>query len=388
MRQSFDELLTRGVSECTDKKHLSVRLHSGEKLRIKFGIDPTSPHLHLGRAVPLLKLRDFQQVGHTIIIIIGDFTAVIGDTSDKDAERPMLTPEQVETNKKTYLQQAAKILDIDKAEIYHNTKWLGGLTYREIGEQADIFSVADFIARSNIKSRLDTGKRVSLREMLYPLMQGYDSVMVKADLEVGGNDQWFNLLAGRTLQEKYRQQPQDILTTNLIMGTDGRKMSSSWGNTINLLENPIDMFGKIMRLVDSEIIPYFVHCTRVSLEEIITIEKNIQSGENPKDSKMKLAYEITKIYSGTDGADAGKEHFTRVIQNKEQPNEIGESAVDGMTIIEALVISGLSPSMSDARRVIEQGGVKIDDALVHNATDLVQKGSVIQKGKREFVRVI
>lgn len=388
MNQSIDELLSRGVTQCTDKKHLFNRLHSGEKLRIKFGTDPTSPNLHLGRAVPLLKLRDFQEMGHTIVFIIGDFTATVGDTSDKDAERPMLTPEQVETNKQTYLEQAAKIIDIDKAEIYHNTKWLGGLTYREIGEQANAFSVADFIARSNIKDRLESGKRVSLREMLYPLMQGYDSVMVKADVEIGGNDQWFNLLAGRSLQEKYHQQPQDILTMNLIAGTDGRKMSSSWGNTINLTDSPVDMFGKIMRLVDGEIIPYFIHCTRVPLDDISKFKGELQNGANPKDIKMILAQEITTIYWGADGALQGKEHFVQVIQNKEKPNEIGESAVAGKTIAEALVISGLSASMSDARRVIDQGGVSIDDQPVSDEKTIVTKGSVIQKGKREFVRVI
>jgi len=388
MQQSLDELLSRGTSQCTDKKHLLARLHSGEKLRIKFGTDPTSPNLHLGRAVPLLKLRDFQEMGHTIVFIIGDFTATVGDTSDKDAERPMLTPEQVETNKKTYLEQASKIIDIDKAEIYHNTKWLGGLTYREIGEQADIFSVADFIARSNIKDRLAAGKRVSLREMLYPLMQGYDSVMVKADVEIGGNDQWFNLLAGRSMQEKYHQPPQDIMTLDLIMGTDGRKMSSSWGNTINLTDSPVDMFGKIMRLVDTEIIPYFIHCTRIPLVDIATYERDLKHDANPKDVKMKLAHEITKIYWGDSGADTGRDHFVNVIQNKEKPHEIGESAVSGKTIVQALILAGLAPSASDARRVIAQGGVKVDDTVVSDDSTIVTKGSVIQKGKREFRRVV
>ncbi|PIU01759.1 tyrosine--tRNA ligase, partial [bacterium (Candidatus Torokbacteria) CG09_land_8_20_14_0_10_42_11] len=209
--QKIKEVLTRGVAEVIDAKHLEARIRKGEKLRVKLGIDPTSPNLHLGRSIPLLKLRDFQDLGHQVVFIIGDFTGLIGDTSDKNAERPMLEKKTVESNMKTYLAQAGKILDTKKFEFHYNSQWLGKLNYQEIGEQADLFSVAEFIGRENIKKRLNEKKRVSLREMLYPLMQGYDSVAIAADVELGGTDQRFNLLAGRKMQEYFGQKPQDIL---------------------------------------------------------------------------------------------------------------------------------------------------------------------------------
>ena len=230
----IEELLSRGVAEVIDRERLKERLLRGEELRIKLGIDPTSPNLHLGRAVSILKMRDFQELGCKLVLIVGDFTGQIGDTSDKESERPMLGRDLIEENMRSYTEQLGKLIDLSKAEIHYNSTWLEKLGFDDIGEQADHFSVAEFIARENIKKRLDEGKRVSLREMLYPLMQGYDSVAVNADVELGGTDQRFNLLAGRRLQEAHGQSAQDILMTNLILGTDGRKMSSSWGNTINL----------------------------------------------------------------------------------------------------------------------------------------------------------
>src|SRR3990167_7492449 len=251
MHKDTEEILTRGVSEVIGQKDLESKLASRTKLRVKLGIDPTSPDLHLGRSVPLLKMRDFQKLGHKAVMIVGDFTGVIGDTSDKDSERPMLDHLVIEENKKNYFTQVGKIIDLDQAELRYNSEWLESLTYREIGEHADQFSVADFIARENIKRRLDSGKRVSLREVLYPLMQGYESVAVNSDVELGGVDQRFNLLAGRTLQEHFKQEPQHVvMTTFPVEGTDGRKMSSSWGNTINFNDIPSDMYGKIMSVRD------------------------------------------------------------------------------------------------------------------------------------------
>jgi len=223
----INELLTRGVEDVISKENLKKKLISGKQLRIKLGIDPTSPNIHLGRAIPLLKLKDFQDLGHQIVLIIGDFTGLVGDTSDKDSERPMLSEEVVKTNLKNYVEQAAKIIDIKKCEVHYNSKWLAKLDYYKIGQQADVFSLSDFISRENIKKRLDKGKRISFRELMYPLMQGYDSVAIKADVEIGGTDQRFNLLAGRDLQRYYKQEPQDILMNPLIEGLDGRKMSSN-----------------------------------------------------------------------------------------------------------------------------------------------------------------
>lgn len=387
----IDEIVTRGVSEVIELEHLRERLLSGENLRIKFGIDPTSSNIHLGRSVPLLKLRDLQSLGHTIIFIIGDFTGVVGDTSDKDSERPMLSQESVHNNMQSYVEQAAKILNMDKVEVHYNSEWLGKLSYDEIGEHADQFSVAEFIARDNIKKRLDSGKRVSLREMLYPLMQGYDSVAVKADVEIGGNDQRFNILAGRKLQAHYNQAPQDILLTNLILGTDGRKMSSSWGNTINLSDSIQDMFGKVMSIPDDVIIDYFVHCTRVSMQEISQIAEGIVTGGmNPRDAKIRLAKEIVTIYHSAKDAEEAEKYFIDTFSKKEIPTDAREIVVQvDEKYIDVLAENGLAESKGDARRKIEQGGVSFEgeklfaDALVSEADN----GKVLKVGKKDFVRI-
>ena len=385
----IDELLTRGVSEVIDKEHLKKALLSGKKLRVKLGIDPTSPNLHIGRMVTLLKLRDFQELGHQAVFIVGDFTGIIGDTSDKEAERKMLGQEVVQKNMQTYKEQASKILDMDRAEVRHNSEWLGKLNFGEIGRLADQFSLAEFVARENIKKRMDAGNRVSLRELLYPLMQGYDSIAVEADVELGGTDQRFNLLAGRTLQKNYNQGPQDILMTNLILGTDGRKMSSSWGNTINLTEDPKEMFGKVMSVPDDIIITYFVHCTRVPMEEVTEYEKQLASGKvNPRDIKMKLAFEITKLVWGKEGAEEGQKHFTSVFQEHEVPEDVPKFEMAGESIVDVLVASQLASSKSDARRLLEQGSIKVNEMVVKSAEEIVEKDSVVQKGKRFFVKVV
>jgi len=386
--RQVDELLTRGVSEVIDKEDLKKKLLSGKRLRIKLGIDPTSPNLHLGRSVTLLKMRDLQQLGHKIVFIIGDFTGVIGDTSDKESERPMLSEKQVKENMKSYVKQVKKLLDIEKAEIHHNSSWLKKLGYKEISKQADQFSVTEFISRENIKKRLDQGARVSLREVLYPLMQGYDSVAIKADLELGGTDQRFNLLAGRKLQQFYGQAPQNILMVDLIPGTDGRKMSSSWGNTINLLDEPDNMFGKVMSIPDDLIITYFKSCTRVPMEEVDALAKALFAEEiNPRDVKMKLAFEITKIYWGEKKAQKAQENFVKIFQKKQLPQKMKVVPVNGKTILDALVLSKLAASKSDARRLLNQKSIKINHQTVSSIEHKVTKGDIIQKGKRFFVKV-
>jgi tyrosyl-tRNA synthetase len=392
MQVSFDdqrirELLTRGVEEVIHAESLEKRLRSGKQLRIKLGIDPTSPHIHLGRSVPLLKLRDFQALGHKIVFIVGDFTGVIGDTSDKESERPMLSEKEVEENKKTYFAQVAKILDIDEVEFRYNAEWLGPLTYKEITQHADAFSVADFTARDNIRRRLDAGKRVSLREVLYPVMQGYDSVAVRADVEIGGTDQRFNLLAGRTLQERFGQEPQDIITNPLINGTDGRKMSSSWGNTITLTMEPSDMYGKVMRMADSELTTYFTICTRVPLEEIEEMNRALENGTNPRDIKMKLAHEIVRMYHGEEAAGKAESAFIETFQKGQVPDEVPEIAAP---YVENLIRHGIIPSKAELRRLLEAGGVR-DAGTESKLTEFPEavSGPVILKiGKRRFVKLI
>lgn len=384
----INDILTRGVEEIIDKKRIEARLRSGEILRVKFGIDPTSPNIHIGRSVPLLKLGDFQKLGHKIILIIGDFTGVVGDTSDKDGERPMLTAEQVKRNMKDYKQQAGKIIDINKCEIYYNSEWLKKLDYNEIYEQANIFSLNDFISRENIKKRLDSGKRVSLRELFYPLMQGYDSVYVKADIEIGGIDQRFNLLAGREMQRYFKQKPQEIVMNPLIEGLDGRKMSSSWGNSINLLDSPNDMYGKLMSLDDKLIIKYFILATRVEIDKIDQYKTMLESRVNPRDIKMRLAYNIVEFYHSSHDAKMAEEYFINTFRKKEIPTELLEIKPTKYDIVSILIEAGFSFSKTEARRNIEQNGVRINGKPINDPKIIIERGSVVQKGKRFFVKII
>ena len=260
------------------------------------------------------------------------------------------------------------------------------MNFNDIGFQAEAFSISDFIDRENIKRRLDSGTRVSLREVLYPLMQGYDSVAVKADLELGGTDQKFNLLAGRNIQKIYKQRPQNIMTMNLIAGTDGRKMSSSWGNTITLRDTSTDMFGKIMTIPDNLIATYFVHCTRMTMDEIKIVEEKIINGGNPKDAKMKLAKEIVRMYHGDKSAEEAEKYFISTFQKKEIPEEIAEFPIAGKNIIDALADSKLAESKSEARRLIAEKGIKINGETVSSADATLKSGDIIQKGKRFFAK--
>lgn len=388
--QKIDEILTRGVAEVIHFDILRTKLLAGKPLRIKFGVDPTGPNLHVGRACAIWKLRELQDLGHQIIFIIGDFTAVIGDTSDKDAERQMLTREAVEQNLATYYIQAGKILDMSKVEKHHNTEWLEKLTYREIGQHADVFSVSDFIARDNIKRRLDTGKRVSLREVLYPLMQGYDSVVVKADVEIGGTDQKFNILAGRTLQNHFGQDPQNIILLELIDGLDGRKMSSSFGNTINLTDTANNMFGKVMSLRDELLVTYFKSVTRVPLERINEIKITLGNGGNPRDIKLALGEEIVALYHGHEEAVRARETFISTFQKKEIPDELEEvSTKDGELLVDVLLRAEMVSSKTDFRHLVEEGAVKKlnPEEKITDTKALATRG-VYKVGKKRFVKIV
>lgn len=390
--KTYEELLTRGVEEIIERSQLENKLKSGKRLRIKFGIDPTSPNIHIGRAVPLLKLRDFQELGHKIVLIIGDFTGIIGDTSDKESERPMLTEKQVKDNMKSYIEQAKKVIDIRKCEVYYNSKWLNKLGYKEIGRQANVFSLNEFISRENIKKRLDAGKHISLRELLYPLMQGYDSVKVKADVEIGGTDQRFNLLAGRELQRYYGQTPQDIITNPLIEGLDGRKMSSSWGNTINLFDPANEMYGKIMSLRDELIIKYFILTTRLDMIKVNEYKKDLEGGNNPKDHKMRLAFEIVKFYHSEKKAIGAEKEFIKIFKDKQLPSEIQtiEIKESVLNILDLLVRAKLAVSKSEAKRLIIQNGVKINEDVQSdwNKSVEIKKGMTVSVGRRNFVKIV
>lgn len=390
--EKIQNLLQKGVVEIIHKDHLLKALKGGKKLRVKLGIDPTSPNIHIGRAVVLWKLRAFQELGHQVVFIVGDFTGQIGDTSDKDAERPMLSEAEIKKNLKTYFEQAYKILDKKKTEVHYNSTWLKGLGFAEIGRLANMFGLHEFSSRENIAKRMNAGKRVSLRELLYPLMQGYDSVAVKADVELGGTDQRFNVLAGRTIQEGYGMKPQDILITQLIEGTDGRKMSSSWGNTINLTDAPDVMFGKAMSIPDTLMDTYFLLTANFSEKELKNVKKEIR---NPRDLKIKLASSLVEMYYDSSTATKAREGFIAQFSNKELPTEIPEQKVKAgnYSLVDLLVITKLTSSKGEARRLIAQNGVKLNQKVMNG--ELAEKPIVVanknnlilQVGKRKFVKI-
>ncbi len=392
--EAVKELLTRGVTEVVDREHLEAALKSGKKLRVKLGIDPTGPKVHLGNAVILRKLRDFQRLGHKAVLIVGDFTALIGDPSDKLSKRPMLTPTQVKANLKDYKAQLGKILDLKKTEFHFNSKWLSKLKFAEIAELAETFTIQQMLARRNFKDRIESGTEISLRELLYPLMQGYDSVAIKADVEIGGFDQLFNVLAGRIIQRAYNQPVQDILTGEMLDGTDGRKMSKSWGNVVNISEPANEMFAKIMAVKDELIEKYFVLCTDMAVADIKKIIVSVKAGKtNPRDAKIVLAKEIVTLYHNANAAKGAEAEFRKVYQREELPSKIKSVSVKTGAILlrDLVVMAGLAPSKSEAYRLITQGGIKVDGVKVtdpQKSIDINATGVILQSGKAKFVKAV
>jgi len=394
--QQIEEILTRGVDEIIVKESLEKKLNSGRQLRVKFGIDPTGTDLHIGHAVTLRKLKQFQDLGHQVILLIGDYTAMIGDPSGRDKTRPILNEKDVKHNMKTYLAQAAKVIDIKKAEIRHNSEWYAkpGFTSLLMDITSKI-TVARILERDDFQKRLKEGSDIQMQEIMYPLLQGYDSVMLKADVELGGSDQKFNLLMGRKLQKKYDQPEQDIMTMALLEGLDGeKKMSKSYGNYIALLDAPADMFGKVMSMPDALMKKYFELATDVPLSEVANEIKT-----NPMETKKRLAREIVTLYHSAKQAQAAQDNFIKVFSQGEKPEDIkvykvsakGGSASGGKShkVLEILVEAGLASSNGEARRLIEQKGVKINDVVIEDVNQVLSKGEhLIQKGKRFFVKVI
>ncbi|GMX58869.1 MAG: tyrosine--tRNA ligase [Candidatus Microsyncoccus archaeolyticus] len=387
----IEELISRGTEDIIDKKHLKEALLSGKKLNVKFGIDPTGPKIHLGRATLLMKLKDFQDLGHKITLIIGDFTALIGDASDKTAMRKPLASEEIKKNMKNYLPQIGRILDLKKVNVRYNSEWLGKLSTKELLRICMNFTAQQMIQRRNFKERWEEGKEIGLHELLYPIFQGYDSVAIKSDIELGGFDQLFNLKSGRDLQRMFNQEPQDIMTLRMIYGLDGRKMSTSWGNVINILDDPKDIFGKIMSLKDELIFDYFESCTRMPLSEIKKIKKEIK---NPKEIKKILGREIVKQFYSEKEAEAAQKEFEKIFEKKDLPTKIKEIKIKEkeINVLDLMVLSGLSSSKGEAKRVVEQGGFKI----IKGENSKVEKDwkkiitieeMVLQSGKRNFVKI-
>lgn len=389
--KKIEEILTRGVEGVFVLDDLKEKLMSGKKLRIKLGIDPTGPKIHIGRAVVLRKLRAFQDLGHKIVLIVGDFTAQIGDSSDKSEKRPMLTKKEIKNNLKDYKKQLGKIINLSKTEFKFNSKWLKKLKFQEIAELAESFSVQQMSNRRNFKERLEKGQDISLREFLYPLMQGYDSVIVKADIEIGGSDQLFNLMAGRTIQKKYNQREQNILTVQMLEGTDGGKMSTSKGNVINITDEPNEIFGKIMSLKDDLITKYFTLCTPLDLSEIEKIKKGIASREiNPRDAKIRLAKEIVAVYYDKNKAENAEEYFIKTFSKKEIPQEIQTTKIiSGEKLSEILIKQKVVPSISEFKRLVDSGSVMnmSENEKVDSYNYVVKKTSVFKIGKHRFIKI-
>ncbi|MEK7163055.1 MAG: tyrosine--tRNA ligase [Patescibacteria group bacterium] len=391
--QKIKEILTRGVEEIIEKENLIKKLSSGKPLRIKFGVDPTSPKLHLGSAVILWKLKEFQKLGHTIVFIIGDFTAQIGDPTGKLTARKTLTEKEIKANMETYKEQVGKILNLNKTEIVYNSHHLLKMSLAKIYRIFQFFTVNQILERDMFQERRKAEKPIWLHEFVYPIFQAYDSVVVKADIEIGGNDQLFNMMAGRQLQPHLNQSPQDIITIKLLVGTDGkRKMSKSFGNYIGINESPKEQFGKIMSIPDESIIEYFELCTPLPLEKIEKIETELKNNKlNPRDAKAKLAYEIVSLYHGKSAAQKAENEFNRIFKEKELPSKIPSIKIadKNINILDLLVKIKFALSKAEAKRLIEQKGVKINDKIQEDwrKNVIVKSGAVIQVGKRKFVKI-
>jgi tyrosyl-tRNA synthetase len=388
-KEKIDELLTRGIEEIFIKEDLKEKLYSGKQLKIKLGFDPTGSKIHIGRAIVLRKLKAFQDLGHKVIFIVGDFTAQIGDPSDKLEKRPMLKKDTIKKNLLTYKKQVGKIIDLSKAEFFYNSTWLKKLGFQEISELAESFSVQQMSTRRNFKDRFEKGEEVSLREFLYPLMQGYDSVAVKADVEIGGFDQLFNLKAGRIIQKHYNLPEQNILTCQMLEGTDGRKMSTSWNNIITIEDEPNDMFGKIMAINDNLITKYFLLTTEMKVEEINKIENSIKNGENPIIYKKMLSREIVGMYNGQDKALKAQESWESIFSKKEIPEDIEViSAKEETLLVDILLENKIVSSKSDFRRLVEEKAITNMDTniKISSHTEKAVNGTY-RIGKKRFCKI-
>ena len=392
--KQMDEL-RRGTEEVLREDELKEKLEVGRPLRVKVGFDPTAPDLHLGHTVVLNKMRQFQSLGHEIIFLIGDFTGMIGDPSGKSVTRPALTPEEVSANAKTYEEQVYRTLDAERTRLEFNSKWMSNLSAESLIQLAAKHTVARMLERDDFQKRYKSGKAIAIHEFLYPLVQGYDSVVLEADIELGGTDQKFNLLVGRQLQEAYGQPPQVVLTMPLLEGLDGvNKMSKSLDNYIGITESPSDMFGKLMSISDRLMWRYFELLSFRPLDEIEGLKKQVAAGENPRDIKYLLAEEIVTRFHDKDIADKARQDFIARYRHGGVPDQMDEhelySAESSLGIAHILRDSGLTSSTSEAIRMIKQDAVRIDNTRVSNpkiaiAVDGVSR--VYQVGKRKFARI-
>ena len=394
----FEPLLRRGVAEVTVEQELLKLLESGKRLRLKQGFDPSTPDIHLGHVVGLRKLRQFQELGHTIILIVGDWTARIGDPSGQVATRPMLSPQEVEANTRTYLKQFFEVVDKAKTEVRWQSEWYDKFGLHEVIRLTSKFTIAQLMAREDFNKRFSAGNPISLAEMLYPLLQAYDSVVIQADVELGGTDQKFNCLLGRELQQMSGQPPQQVLLVPLLVGTDGKlKMSNSFNNHIGIDESPQEMYGKVMSIPDHLIIDYFQLITDTPDEEIAGFTKQLGSHSiNPMMLKKRLAYEIAAQFHGAKSAKEAEKYFSTVFQQRKLPEEIPEYAFTAsraedelyrIDIASTLVKEGIVKSNSELKRLLAQGAIELDGNKISSNIIDAHNGSVLKVGKRDFVRI-
>ena len=394
-------IIASGVDKIVPESALLEKLKRGTPLNIKLGVDPTAPDIHIGHAVPLRKLRQFQDLGHQVTLIIGDGTALIGDPSGRNSTRPQLTSDQVKHNAQTYVDQAFKILDPDKTTLVYNSEWLLALKLEDLLAITGKFTVARILERDDFQKRYTNNQPIAVHEFLYPIMQAYDSVVIKADVELGGSDQLFNLLAGRELMEKMGMEPQVCLTLPLLEGTDGvQKMSKSYGNYVGVTDEPADMFGKIMSIPDELMVKYYRLASTVPVDQIDEIERGLAADElHPNKVKRALARNIVAAYHGADQAETAEAQFDLVFKQHEIPDDIPEFAADltpndqGLVYLAKLIAdAGLAGSAGEARRLIDGGGVKINGepvaAKCYNVDPALLAGATLQVGKRKFAKLV
>jgi len=390
-------LLKRGVAQIVSEEELLAKIQraarEGRPLRVKYGADPSAPDIHLGHTVPIRKLKQFQDLGHHVIFIIGDFTGRIGDPSGRSETRRQLTEDEVMANARTYQDQIFKILNPEKTEVVFNSSWLGRLDFESVIELAAKYTVARLLERDDFKRRLEEERPVSVHELLYPLAQAYDSVAIRADVELGGTDQTFNFLLTRDIQREYGQEPQVAVTMPLLEGTDGvQKMSKSLNNYIGINEDPRETYGKVMSLPDNLMLRYLELVTEVPMEEIEAARVELEDGSlHPRDLKMRLAREIVSMYHGDEAAQEAEAEFKRVFQEGDLPGEIPDVALrcqSPVSLVRLLVETGLAPSNSEARRLISQGAVRLDRERVAGDRDVfLSDGMILQVGKRRYCRI-
>lgn len=392
------EVLKRGAVEIISQEDLLAKLRQNRPLRVKLGVDPSAPDIHLGIAIVLRKLRQFQDLGHQAILVVGDFTAMIGDPSEKKKTRPMLTREEIERNVGTYKDQYGRILDPARTKVVFNSEWLAKLRFEDVIKLSAKTTVARVLERDDFTTRLKSGTPIFMHEIMYPLCQAYDSVMLEADVELGGTDQKFNNLMGRDLQREFGQEPQVVLLTPLLVGVDGvEKMSKSLGNAIGITDPPAEMYGKVMSIPDDLIAHFMEFCTEIPLRDVKAVESGLKSGSlNPRDAKARLAREVVKLWHGPSAASEAERQFERVFVEKDTPESIPEAPLsrDELTqgkvrLIKLLVLAGLVESNSEARRLISQGGVSINGDKINDvdADVPIKDGTVLRVGRRRFARI-